>query len=61
MGECIGICKYDSSNVIRKARKCSSVALKESPADVAEEDAKVFLDSLKWLNISINKIIKIFI
>ena len=51
MGECIGICKYDSSNVLRKARKCSSVALKDFPADVTEEEAKAFLDSLKWSKI----------
>ena len=43
LGEFIGICKYDSQNNVRKARKCSSVVLKEFPADVSEEEVKAFL------------------
>ena len=39
LGEYIGICKYDNQNNIRKARKCSSVVLKDFPADVTEEEA----------------------
>jgi hypothetical protein len=29
---------------VRKARKCSSVVLREFPADVSEEDVKAFMD-----------------
>ena len=45
MGEWIGICKYDSQNNVRKPRKCSSVALKDIPADFTEDEAKEFLTS----------------
>jgi hypothetical protein len=45
MGEWIGLCKYDSQNNVRKPRKCSSVALKDIPADFTEEEAKEFLTS----------------
>ncbi len=53
LGEFIGICKYDSQNNVRKPRKCSSVVLREFPADVSEEDVKAFMDSIKakWLKI----------
>ena len=47
LGEYIGICKYDSQNTVRKPRKCSSVILKDFPADVTEEEAAAFLASLK--------------
>jgi hypothetical protein len=47
LGEFIGICKYDSQNNVRKPRKCSSVVLREFPADVSEEDVKAFMDSIK--------------
>lgn len=39
LGEYIGICKYDSAQNLRKAKKCSSVVLKDFPADVTDEDA----------------------
>ena len=50
LGEYIGICKYDSQNNVRKARKCSSVVLREFPADVSEDEVKAFmaLVSGKW-------------
>jgi hypothetical protein len=47
LGEYIGICKYDSAQNLRKAKKCSSVVLRDFPADVTEEDAQAFLASLK--------------
>ena len=43
LGEYIGICKYDSQNNVRKPRKCSSVVLREFPADVSEEEVKAFM------------------
>jgi ribosomal protein L7Ae-like RNA K-turn-binding protein len=46
LGEYIGICKYDNNNNVRKSRKCSSVALRDIPADVTEEDFKAFLASV---------------
>jgi hypothetical protein len=45
LGEWLGLCKYDSSNNVRKTRKCSSVALKDFPSDITEEESKHFLTS----------------
>jgi small subunit ribosomal protein S12e len=45
LGEWIGICKYDNQQNVRKARRCSCLALRDMPADVSEEEAKAFLTS----------------
>jgi hypothetical protein len=43
LGEYIGICKYDSQNNVRKPRKCSSIVLREFPAEVSEDEVKAFM------------------
>ena len=38
LGEWIKICKYDANNTLRKKRKCSSLAIKDYPPEISEEE-----------------------
>lgn len=38
LGDWLGHCKYDKNKNIRKKRKCSSLALKEYPAEIKENE-----------------------
>jgi hypothetical protein len=43
LGEWLGLSKYDAAGVVRKAKKCSSLALRDFPPEVSEEDRAAFL------------------
>lgn len=46
LGEWLGICKYDKNKNIRKKRKCSSLALKEYPAEINANERAVIQGKL---------------
>jgi small subunit ribosomal protein S12e len=46
LGEWLGICKYDKQKNVRKKRKCSSLAIKEYPVEIKEEEKKIIQEKL---------------
>jgi small subunit ribosomal protein S12e len=46
MGEFLGFCKYDKNKSVTKARKCSSVAIRDFSHEAREEEKKIFLSKV---------------
>ena len=46
MGEWLGMAKLDANKVVRKARKCATVAIREFPDEITEEEVKFIMASI---------------
>lgn len=52
LGEWVGLSKYDLNKAVRKARKCSSLVVRNYPVEITEDEKKLIADELnkKWFN-----------
>lgn len=46
LGEWLGLAKLDANKVVRKQRKCATLAIREFPDEITEEEVKFIMDSI---------------
>ena len=46
LGEWVGLAKYDLNKAVRKARKCSSLVVRNYPVEITEDEKKLIGDEL---------------